>query len=162
MLAASFQTRICARLSSTSLFSPVLPDAIPSPHRHLARRRNASSIEHVRAMSKLWSENPNAPYFTYSEEKAAFAGGLVSSLLYGTSVSSPSTHPQIRAHFGCLADTSYHCRAVLSMYDRAAWPCSPRRGRDRMGTRLLHRDHVLVRDRGHCNRPAYSTHFLHR
>ena len=40
---------------------------------------------------KLWSDNPNAPkipYILYFNEKANFAGSLVTSILYGTSKAS--------------------------------------------------------------------------
>ena len=47
-----------------------------------------------------WSDNPNAPkipYYAYLDEKAWFAGIVVSSILYGT----PKTRSSIHAHFIC-------------------------------------------------------------
>ena len=68
-----------------------------------------------------WSNDPNAPditYMTYFEEKSAFAGNLIASILYGTSMTHPPTRPSARAHFACLVFLRIRYRSVLQMYDR--------------------------------------------
>ena len=99
-----------------------------------------------------WSNNPNAPkipYHIYNYEKTYLAGILIGAMLYGAPSTLPPTRPSICAHSVCSVDSRDRRRPVLPMYDRATRPSPSQRGTYQVGTRVLHRGHVLVCDRTH-------------
>ena len=69
-----------------------------------------------------WSNNPNTPmipYDLYFEEKASFAGLLISSILYGACKAPLPICLPVRIHFVRSVYSRDHHRVVLSMYGLA-------------------------------------------
>ena len=71
---------------------------------------------------RQWSNDPNAPkipYALYIDEKAAFAGTFIGSILYGTPKTPLPPHPSIRAHsassviLGIVVTLFFKCMAAL-------------------------------------------------
>ena len=95
-----------------------------------------------------WSDNPNAPkipHYVYIEEKCKFAEVVISSVLYGMPKTPPPTRPSIRDYFICLVCSRNHDRSILSIYGRVVQPRPPQTGGvHQVGTRILHRGHVLA------------------
>ena len=66
-----------------------------------------------------WSDNPNAPnipYRVYLDEKANFAGYILSSILYGTPDTPLPISPSVRAHTmfpGIVIVVFFQCMAAL-------------------------------------------------
>ena len=71
---------------------------------------------------KPWSDNPDAPLITseqYLWEKSYFAGGLISSILYGISKGSMSPRLPLHAHLILSVYARNAYRAVLQMRGRS-------------------------------------------
>jgi len=112
-----------------------------------------------------WSDNPNAPkipYDLYFGEKATFAGILIGSMFYGTYKTFPPKRRPVDAHIAYSVNSRDRYRAILPLYGGAPRPRKSQEGGYQVGTRLLHRGHVLVCDRVHRDEPERSIHFLHR
>ena len=112
---------------------------------------------------RLWSDNPNAPdipYFQYVDEKIVFAGTLIGSILYGTrrTPTPTSVYPRSLRPFGYSRD---HRHTVLPVYGRLVQTHPSQRGWRQVGTRTLHRGHVLVCDDVHRDEPHPPIRFLH-
>ena len=98
---------------------------------------------------------------TYFVEKAYFAGGFVCWILYGTPETPPPTCPSICVHLVRPICSRDRHRGVPSMHGRADLSRPPQRGARQMGTCILHRGHILARDRTHRDVLQHIFHFLY-
>ena len=113
---------------------------------------------------KPWSNNPNTPqipYDLYLWEKAAFAGGFIGAILYGlpTYISICSVFTYLLRSINCSRNRH---RDVLPMYYRPVQSRQSQKGEYKVGTRDLHRPHVLVCHHTLRHGSQSRINFLHR